>query len=110
MDTIAVAPRPTSITPTPTDDVFSIGPDGKVYYQANSPYWEEGSPELVDPQPIAVLRIGAAWASDARALRLFALVLNPDLTTGDLYVNAMSPATWKFGGWDKVASNIKLTG
>ena len=108
MDTIAIAPRPTSITPTPTDDVFSLGKDGKLYFQVNSPYWVAGNPVLFDPQPIAPFRVGASWASDNSALRVFVLVVNPDLVSGTLYVNAAVPGVWKFGGWDPVVTGVAL--
>ena len=108
MDVVAVAPRPTSITSAPTDDVFAINAVGELTYQVNSPYWVAGQP-IVLAAPPAMYRVGASWASDASALRVFALVLNPNLVTLDLYVNAMAPATLGvLGTWDKVASGLLL--
>jgi len=108
MDIVAIAPRPTSITAAATDDVFFIDADGHLNFQANSPYWVAGNAIQPTPQPYAALQVGASWASDASALRVFVLALNPDLKTADLYVNAMLPGVWQLGGWVKLVSGLPL--
>ena len=108
MDIVAIAPRPTSITAAATDDVFFIDADGHLNFQANSPYWVAGNAIQPTPQPYAALQVGASWASDASALRVFVLALNHDLKTADLYVNAMLPGVWQLGGWVKLVSGLPL--
>jgi hypothetical protein len=108
MDVAAFTPRPTSITSVPTDDGFFIDVQGKVNFQVNSPYWVPGASEVITPQPYAALRVGVSWASDASALRVFALCLNADLKTCSLYVNAMVPGVWVLGGWDRLINVLPL--